>query len=241
MSALFQMLMKTTSFARFVFTQTISTNTSNYNLRSAAIAAGWDQTLQLIATVTINSGVYISASSTANPAFDTGTSFPLGSTLTLINNGFIIGMGGAGGSSPNSNNPGNPGGAGGLALRAQHPISITNSGTIGGGGGGGGGGAGNSTDGVPDQGGGGGGGRSGNHNSAGGALNGQQGTVSAPGNGGNGPSGNAGGAGGGWGAAGNNGSGITPPGGAGGSAGGAVNGNTNITWVATGTRLGAIT
>jgi len=45
--------------AAFVFNQTISVNTQNYNLKAAAIAAGWDQVLPLNATITVNAGVYI--------------------------------------------------------------------------------------------------------------------------------------------------------------------------------------
>ena len=82
----------------FVFNQTISSNTNDYNLRNAAIAAGWDQVLVLQATVTINAGVFVGSSSTGSAAFQTGSSFPAGSTLAIINNGSIVGRGGNGGS-----------------------------------------------------------------------------------------------------------------------------------------------
>ena len=114
---------------------TISTNTPNYNLKVAAIAAGWDQIIPLIATVTVNSGVYVYATSTGNAAFDTGSGYPGGSTITLLNNGYIMGMGGAGGSM------GVNGQAGGNAINAMLPMIIaSSSGYIMGGGGGGGGG-----------------------------------------------------------------------------------------------------
>lgn len=109
----------------FVFNATISANTQNYNLKSAAIAAGWNQVDPLVATVTINSGVYVGSSSTGSYAFDTGATFPAGSTLAVINNGYILGAGGASAA------------AGGTALMAQAPVTVTNNGTIGGGGGGG--------------------------------------------------------------------------------------------------------
>lgn len=168
------------SVRSFVFNPVISTNATNYNLRAAAVAAGWDQSAPLIATVTVNAGVYLSANSTGAYAFDTGASFPAGSSLSLVNNGFIVGMGGAGGSGAGYNygtSGGSGGGGGGPALRAQAAISITNNGTIAGGGGGGGGGQGvalRSTDGKSNYGafggGGGGGGRSGaSANSAAGA------------------------------------------------------------------------
>ena len=82
----------------FIFNQTISSNTNDYNLRNAAIAAGWDQVLVLQATVTINSGVFVGSSSTGSAAFQTGSGFPAGSTLSIINNGSIVGRGGNGGS-----------------------------------------------------------------------------------------------------------------------------------------------
>ena len=231
----------------FNFTPTISADTTNYNLRAAAIMAGWNQTDPLNAVVTVNSGVYVSANSTATYAFDTGVTFPAGTTLALVNNGFIIGMGGAGGAGSLglSVADGSPGAAGGPALRAQQAISVTNaSGTIGGGGGGGGGGAGIADDGNGNDcnGGYGGGGRSGKVNSAGGNV----GTylaagASQPGQDRGGSStGGFGGAGGNWGSAGvTGGFGDAGPG-AGGAAGAAVAGNSNITWVSTGTRLGAV-
>ena len=127
----------------FVFNQTISSDTTNYNIKSAAIAAGWDQTKPLIATVTINAGVYVYSTSTGSYAFDTGSSFFAGSTLALINNGIILGRGGDGGTGGLSFNvAGTAGGTGGPAFIARYAINVTNNGTIGGGGGGGGGGSG---------------------------------------------------------------------------------------------------
>ena len=76
----------------------IATNTTNYNLRTAVIAAGWNQSLPVNVTCTINSGVTVYATSTGTYAFNTGTSFPAGSTINIINNGTILGAGGAGGS-----------------------------------------------------------------------------------------------------------------------------------------------
>lgn len=253
----------------FSFTPTISADTSNYNLRSAALAAGWDGVAPLNATVTINSGIVVSANATSQYAFDTGASFPAGSTLALVNNGYILGMGGAGGSTYNAPTAGQPGGP---ALYAQAAITITNNGTIGGGGGGGGRGSiyDSEQDGELYGGGAGGGGRSGRTNSAGGtganldgvgvqnAGNGGAGTFSAAGGGGVGGitsdyygPGSSGGAGGGWGAAGSAGQNSTAGGTgyevlyaaqtAGGAGGAAVVGNSNITWAATGTRLGSIT
>ena len=131
----------------FVFNQTISSDTTNYNLKSAAIAAGWDQTVALVATITINSSIYVYSTSTGSYSFDTGSSFFVGSTLALINNGVILGKGGDGGQGAFYNSgtdsivgANRNGTTAGPAFIARYAISVTNNGTIGGGGGGGGGG-----------------------------------------------------------------------------------------------------
>lgn len=259
---------------KFNFSQTIAVNTTNYNLRNAAIAAGWNQTTVLAATITINSGVYVSSNSTSVSAFDRSGSFPAGSTLTIINNGNIVGMGGSGSQGTGTNGASANGSPGGPALSAGLAATITNNGTIAGGGGGGGGGGATQTSYDKQSqvwgGGGGGGGRSSAAaNSGGGAaggtntsplsnsfqsLGGNGGTVSGAGTGGAGAystifadRGGNGGNGGAWGSSGGTGEAPTVSGGtllysgkAGGSGGAAVNGNANITWLATGTRLGAI-
>lgn len=125
----------------FEFTQTISSDTNNYDLRSAAIAAGWDTVTPLDATVTINSGVYVGSTSTGSYAFQTGSGFPAGSVLRLINNGIILGRGGDGGNGGQWSANGSGGGNAGPALLASAAIQITNNNQIAGGGGGGGGGA----------------------------------------------------------------------------------------------------
>lgn len=121
------------------FAFTISSNQTNANLRTLAVNAGWNQSSKVVATIA--AGVYISSNSTGTPALTVNGSFPGG--VELVNNGFIIGMGGAGGggatSGPNNTvSAGSAGSAGGPALSAQVAISINNAGTIGGGGGGGG-------------------------------------------------------------------------------------------------------
>lgn len=94
--------------------------------------------------VLISNGAEFGASSTSNYSFDTGT-FPSGSTLTLINQGQIIGPGGAGGMggyitvatgcTPIDGSDGSPGGD---AMILRLDTTIDNSlGLIGGGGGGG--------------------------------------------------------------------------------------------------------
>jgi len=177
----------------FAFNYVISADTANFNVRTAAIAAGWDGIAPLKATVMVNAGVYVYSTSTASPAFDTGTPFPSGSTITLINNGYIYGMGGAGATggrsippSPMAETPA-AGSSGGPALNAQAAITVVNIGVIAGGGGGGGGGGGAYRDsgGWFNSGGGGGGGGQGYN---GGAL----GSGGSTGGGGYNADGNAG-------------------------------------------------
>lgn len=234
------------------FAFTISSNQTNANLATLATNAGWNGSSKVVAT--IDSGIYISSNSTGTPALTVNGSFAGG--VDLINNGTIVGMGGNGGNGRHYNGSGlTAGSAGGTALSVSSAITITNNGTIAGGGGGGGGG--NKSSQYFAGGGGGGGGRSSLTNSSGGSggpsASGSQsygggtggaGTISAAGGGGGGGRywefyagywyGTAGGAGGDWGASGSS---SAAGGGAG---GGAVSGNTNITWVSTGTRYGGI-
>lgn len=252
----------------FVFNQTISSNTNDYNLKNAAIAAGWDQVLALDATVTINAGVFVGSSSTGSPAFTTGSGFTAGTVLRLINNGFIVGRGGNGGGN-NGTTPSQFAGSGGGGGAG---VANSSGGATGIGFGAAGGSGGNTT-----AGGGGSGGfrqvssgppvgaqyYAGNAGSSGGlalqvsaALNvTNNGTIGGGGGGGGqgasrilfGEGGQvfvfewlAGGNGGTLGNSGSAGTSGTAAGGAGGAAGAAVSGNSNITWLATGTRLGAI-
>jgi hypothetical protein len=136
------------------FNLTIAANTANYNMRTAAIAAGYSGTGAATVNCTINSGVYVYSTSTGSYAFDTGTGWAAsGVTLNLTNNGTILGMGGAGGNAASYSSGwtgpnysiGIPGSAGGPGLIARRAINITNgSGIISGGGGGGAGGNGES-------------------------------------------------------------------------------------------------
>jgi hypothetical protein len=250
------------------FAFTISSAQTSANLRTLAVAAGWDQSAPVLAT--IGSDVYISSNSTGTPALTVNGSWPGG--VQLINNGFIVGRGGNGGNGATSTpipgigqpelRAGTAGGAGGLALSAGVAVSISNNGTIGGGGGGGGGGGSTfgQTDGFVSPAAAGGPGGGGTGISSGGTTpstegwGGQSGT--APGGtltaagAGLSFSGGTGGTGGGYGSAGGNGTKNTltadsiffsVDGYSGGAAGAAVSGNANITWLAFGTRLGAIT
>lgn len=233
-----------------VFAYTITTDQSDVNLRSLALANGWNGTFPV--QITLNSGVFICGSVAGNStaALTINGSFPNG--VTFINNGTVAGRGGTGGS-----NTGTAGQAGGLALAVSVAVTVQNNGTIAGGGGGGGAyfnfaGSASCSMGEDScfysvEGGGGGGGRSNTLFTAlGGARLGGTGTATAPGAGGTGSTstgvcpacnttGGSGGSGGGWGSAG------VAAYYAAGAAGTAVTGNTNITWTAFGTRLGAIT
>ena len=128
----------------FDFSATISASTNNYNVKTAAISAGWDQVAPLSAVITINPGVVIGSTSVSTAALDSGTSIPAGSTLSIINNGTIKGKGGDGTacrwvSASGGYWAANGGGeAGGNAIRTTIPTTIVNAGVIAGGGGGGG-------------------------------------------------------------------------------------------------------
>ncbi len=236
------------------YAYTITTNQVNLNLRTHALADGWDGTTAL--AVTLDTGIYISGSVAGNStaALTIDGSFPAG--VTFINNGIVAGRGGTGGTS------GVAGQAGGLALSVASAVSIENNGTVAGGGGGGGAALtysgsrgcemGEETCYYTKYGAGGGGGRSNvSYTALGGARLGGTGTETAAGAAGtsvNSWSGYncggvctsaytaAGGAGGDWGAAGTTGANY-----AGGAGGSAVTGDSNITWDVTGTRLGTIT
>ena len=241
-------------------TITIPSNTQNYVLNTAKVAGLLYKPGQTDITLVISPGVYVGSASTGSYALQVDTSWNPRDTITIINNGFITGMGGAGGYGGDggySVGPGISGYSGGPALQAQRATSVTNNGVIGGGGGGGGGGDGYSTYGgccsssyFPGSGGGGGEGYSGGTGGAGGIGNvgsngypGGSGTNSTAGGGGAGRSGaGSGGSGGSFGSSGGT-SGTntyvstTHPGGA---SGAAVVGNSYINWKSIGTILGGI-
>lgn len=126
---------------------TISSNTNNYNIfsnRGGTYSAGKSNI-----TLTVNSGVTVGSTSTGTYALDTGTGWASGDTITIVNNGLVIGKGGNGGTGGSgsvtssavfSSSAGTNGSNGGHAFRSQFATTITNNGTFAGGGGGGGGG-----------------------------------------------------------------------------------------------------
>ena len=123
----------------FEFIKTISSNTQTYSLSSDLVANGWDEVTPVEAIITVNSGVYVWSDNISVPAFNTGYIAP-GSTISIINNGYIIGRGGDGGNSNvvDTYNVTPPAAqTGGNAINLNYPVSITNNSYIAGGGGGG--------------------------------------------------------------------------------------------------------
>lgn len=229
----------------------ISANTTNYDVftsRGPTYVAGTSDI-----TVTINPNVYVGATLPTTAAITVPSAFNANDTITIINQGFILGKGGNGGNAPIGT-----GAAGGTAVSIQRSTTIDNQNLIGGGGGGGGGGR----PGVGFQprppksggpiprprGGGGGGGGAGFSVGSGGfgapgsfpGGPGQPGRTNAGGLGGPGSSpATPGGTGGGLGSSGLVSPGGTPAG-AGGGAGAAIVGNPFVTWTNFGTRTGNI-
>jgi hypothetical protein len=89
-------------------------------------------------TITVNSGIYVWSNNTSNPGLIVNGGLSSGDTLKLVNNGYIIGKGGAG--SRQGYYAAAPGFSGGNALKLLTNITIDNYSYIAGGGGGGGGG-----------------------------------------------------------------------------------------------------
>ena len=115
------------------FAFTVSSNTQNANLRTLALAAGWNGSSSVTATVA--SGVYLWSDSTATAGLIIDGSWPGG--VALVNNGYIMGKGGVG--AGYSGGSTTPAGTGGPAISLGVSCTITtSSGYIGGGGGGGG-------------------------------------------------------------------------------------------------------
>ena len=117
---------------RKALTYTFSTSTANASLNVTTIS-GYSAGQSDI-TITVNAGIYLYSTSVGTPGL-TISGPTTGDTITLVNNGYIMGQGGAGAA---SNSPSaNPGGT---ALSIGYPITINNTNPaayIGGGGGGG--------------------------------------------------------------------------------------------------------
>jgi hypothetical protein len=120
---------------------TISSSTSSgYNILTEAQNAGGYEAGITDVTVTVNSGVYVGSPSDGTSYAMTASGFTSGDSVTLVNNGYILGKGGTGGAGSTGLVSTAPSGnAGGRAINASYAMTITNNGTIAGGGGGGGG------------------------------------------------------------------------------------------------------
>jgi len=112
---------------------TISSDTANYNLFTAASSPAYP----VAVTLTINSSIYVYSNSTASYALEVSNSWAAGSTITIANSGIIAGAGGNGGVGA-VNAVGGNGNSGGPALHTPRATTITGAGSILGGGGGGG-------------------------------------------------------------------------------------------------------
>lgn len=121
---------------------TFSANAVNPTVTPANVAMGGGYTAGITdLTITVNSGVYLYSNTTSSPALSI-SGFAAGDTITLVNNGYIMGSGGNGGdvgtSTSNRFAPNN-GLPGGSAINLLNNITINNTnGYIAGGGGGGG-------------------------------------------------------------------------------------------------------
>ena len=145
----------------------------NLNLYEATISRypsiNEGDTINLI----VSQGRVVGSSSTSVPALVLGNGWPNNVVINIINNGLIVGKGGAGGSSGNIvESGGNGGDSIDINISTTSTISITNTaGAIIGGGGGGGGGGSNADVGIAGTTGGGGGAGAGFSSSAGGITN----------------------------------------------------------------------
>ena len=184
---------------------TLSSNTNIYDLNTTVLStAGYTYVAGYTdISLTVNSSIWLYSSSTTTPALQV-RSFDVGDTVTIVNNGYIVGKGGDG-------VLGDQGTDGGNAIELERTVSITNNSYIAGGGGGGGGTGGSGNFGATSGGGGAGGGNvTGGYGGSPGAL-GQSGSNGTSAWDASGPA-YAGGGGGGY---------ILP--GTGGSGGGAIN------------------
>lgn len=122
-----------------VTTWSITSNQQELNIYTYLTGAGWDEAS--VAQVTINSSVWIYSNSTSTAGLTIPSS--MSNKLILINNGKIIGMGGAGGYGVTNSYTGYDGEDGGDAIsNSATGVTLTNnSGAYIAGGGGGGGGA----------------------------------------------------------------------------------------------------
>jgi hypothetical protein len=119
----------------------IDADTFNFNFRQAFLETYTEANDGDTVICEVRDGVVIGSTSTSLPAFDTGSGWPSGISLKLVNAGIIAGKGGRGGdaSSTRISASSARGGDGGLGFKARVSLTLDNTGIIGGGGGGSGG------------------------------------------------------------------------------------------------------
>lgn len=91
-----------TSVNTFSFIATISSNTTSYNLATAATAAGWNGVAPLIANVTINNGVVVSGTGNGTSSAFVINGLSEKSIITINNNGTVVGVNGTHGYGTNN-------------------------------------------------------------------------------------------------------------------------------------------
>jgi len=116
-------------------------STTLVNVLSQATALGWDGVSPANIGVVVQSGAVIGATNSTYTSLAIPSGFPSGTTISLINKGYIVGAGGnAGRGTGGGSNGYNAGGvptSGGTAIGVSFATNIANNGTIGSGGGGG--------------------------------------------------------------------------------------------------------
>ena len=101
---------------------TISSNENNYDIAAKVQAAGGDLNTPVV--LTINSGVTVGSTSSGTPAMYTNTGWGSGTTITITNNGSIVGASGQSATVNPSSGGGNGGaGIGGLGGGGGRPGS----------------------------------------------------------------------------------------------------------------------
>ena len=123
----------------------VSVNADTTNVTVSGLLTGNYVSGKTWGRITVGSGIVIGSTSVG--AYALNVDGASGDRIEIVNNGYIVGMGGKGGRGDGgsgynrgSASPGTDGEAGGPAIYAGYTTIITNNGIIGGGGGGGGGG-----------------------------------------------------------------------------------------------------